>query len=160
MALNLGTCKTDIFPKWGFLNWIFGHFFNAWNLKSTRFRYFEQNIGTFCDFWLKWGLVELKNVEKEVFWSRWGSVKKGSLPPDIRVALFKVSMLNTPPGSTLRRDWKIKEMLEMRHLTSHSLHFHVFSQWCWGIWYSWIYVDHSSLAYILWKRKVQKKVHW
>ena len=32
--------------------------------KFTKFRYFEQNIGIFFDFWLKWGLVELKNAEK------------------------------------------------------------------------------------------------
>ena len=32
--------------------------------KFSKFRHFEQNMGKFCDFWLKWGLVELKNAKK------------------------------------------------------------------------------------------------
>ena len=69
--------------------------FRLWNWKFTKFKHFEQKIGKFCDFWLQWGLVELKNAEKGVLWSGWGSVKRGSLPPDIPVTLFKVS---TPPA--------------------------------------------------------------
>ena len=29
--------------------------------------HFEENIWKFCNFWLKWGLVELKNAEKGSF---------------------------------------------------------------------------------------------
>ena len=113
---KMGACRTDRRQIWGLAelifwqkcclqNWFlaqmrlpeldFWPIFRLRNWKFTKFRHFEQKIGKFCDFLLKWGLVELKNAEKGVLWSGWGSVKRGSLPPDIPVTLFKVS---TPPG--------------------------------------------------------------
>ena len=40
------------------------HIFRLRNWNFTKFRHFEQNIMKFYVFWLKWGLVELKNAEK------------------------------------------------------------------------------------------------
>ena len=71
--------RKELWLKWGFLCWVWGHFLGLGTEHLTKFRHFEQTIGKLCDCWFKkgscgtekcWkgGLVEwLREQEKGVF---------------------------------------------------------------------------------------------
>ena len=73
-------------------SWIgFWPIFRLRKWKLTKIRYFEQKIGKFCDFWLKWRSCGTEKCWKGGLVEQLREREMGSFLPHISVTFFKVS---------------------------------------------------------------------